>query len=94
MISICRRHLLPDGSTTCRPRSLEPEGRLESVEGNMAELEIDREDVHDRNKWRMNAIKELPSVPFFPGQYPVPSARKITIFKTMFNLIFITMCHV
>ena len=24
VISICRRRLLPDGSTTCRPRSLEP----------------------------------------------------------------------
>ena len=29
MISICRRHLFPDGSTTCRTRSLEP-----SVHGN------------------------------------------------------------
>ena len=30
---------------------------LESVETDMAELEIDREDVHDRNKWRKNGIK-------------------------------------
>ena len=30
---------------------------LESVEADMAELEIDREDVHDRKKWRMNVIK-------------------------------------
>ena len=29
---------------------------LESVEADMAELEIDR-DVHDRNKWRMNVMK-------------------------------------
>ena len=27
---------------------------LESVEVNMAELEIDKEDVHDRSKWRRN----------------------------------------
>ena len=27
---------------------------LESAEANMAELEIDKEDVHDRNKWRRN----------------------------------------
>ena len=27
---------------------------LESVEADMAELEIDKEDVHDRKKWRMN----------------------------------------
>ena len=30
--------------------------RLESVEVDMAELEIDREDVHDRKKWRKNVI--------------------------------------
>ena len=30
---------------------------LESVEANMAELEIDKEDVHDRKKWRNNVIK-------------------------------------
>ena len=27
---------------------------LESVEADMAELEIDKEDVHDRSKWRRN----------------------------------------
>ena len=27
---------------------------LDSVEADMAELEIDREGVHDRNKWRKN----------------------------------------
>ena len=36
------------------------EGRrawLESVEADIAELEIDREDVHDRKKWRQNVMK-------------------------------------
>ena len=27
---------------------------LESVEADMAELEIDKQDVHDRNTWRRN----------------------------------------
>ena len=30
---------------------------LESVEADMAELEIDKEDVHDREKWRENVMK-------------------------------------
>ena len=30
---------------------------LESVEADMAELEIDKEDVHDREKWRINVMK-------------------------------------
>ena len=30
---------------------------LESVEADMAELELDREDVHDRKKWRKNVMK-------------------------------------
>ena len=30
---------------------------LESVEADMAELEIDKEDVHDREKWRRNVMK-------------------------------------
>ena len=30
---------------------------LESVETDMAELEIDKEDVHDRKKWRGNVMK-------------------------------------
>ena len=36
-----------------------PVGRtwLESVEADMAELEIDKEDVHDRKKWRRNGMK-------------------------------------
>ena len=30
---------------------------LTSVELDMAELEIDREDLHDRKKWRKNVMK-------------------------------------
>ena len=30
---------------------------LESVEADMAELEIDKEDVHDISKWRRNVMK-------------------------------------
>ena len=30
---------------------------LESVEADMAELEIDKEDVHDRRKWRSNVMR-------------------------------------
>ena len=32
---------------------------LESVGGGMAELEIDREDVHDRKKWRKKCCKSI-----------------------------------
>ena len=34
---------------------------LESVEAAMAELEIDKEDVHDRSKWRRNVMKRKPN---------------------------------
>ena len=34
---------------------------LGSVEADMAELEIDKEDVHDRNKWRRNVMKRMSS---------------------------------
>ena len=30
---------------------------LESVQADMAELEIDKEDAHDRRKWRRNVVK-------------------------------------
>ena len=30
---------------------------LDSVEADMAEYEIDKEDVHDRKKWRRNVMK-------------------------------------
>ena len=32
---------------------------LESVEAEVAELEIDKEDVHDRKKWRKNIMKRM-----------------------------------
>ena len=32
---------------------------LESVEADMTELEIDREDIHDRKKWRKNVMKRM-----------------------------------
>ena len=31
---------------------------IENVEADMAELEIDKEDVHDRKKWRGNVMKK------------------------------------
>ena len=31
---------------------------LESAEVAMAELEIDKEDIHDRKKWRNNVMKK------------------------------------
>ena len=36
---------------------MKAEDQLECVEADMAELEIDKEDVHDRNKWRRNVMK-------------------------------------
>ena len=45
-----------------RVESRRPVGRpkrtwLESVEADMVELEIDKEDVYDRKKWRRNVMK-------------------------------------
>ena len=34
-----------------------PRRTLESVEADMAKLEIDKEDAHDRKKWKRNVIK-------------------------------------
>ena len=34
---------------------------LESVEADMAELEINKEDVHARKKWRRNVMKRKPN---------------------------------
>ena len=31
---------------------------MESLESDMTELQIDREDVHDRKKWRKNVMKK------------------------------------
>ena len=36
---------------------------LESVEADMAELEIDKEYVHDRKQWRRNVVKRKKSNP-------------------------------
>ena len=46
----------------CRVEGRRPVGRpiktwLESVEVDMTELEINKEDVHDRSKWRRNVKK-------------------------------------
>ena len=46
----------------CRVEGRRPVGRprrkwLESVETDMAELEMDKKYVHNRNKWRRNVIK-------------------------------------
>ena len=41
----------------CRRPGGIPRTWLESVEADMAEIEIDKADVHDRNKWRRNAMK-------------------------------------
>ena len=38
-----------------------PRTWLESVEADMAELEIDKEDVHDRKKWRENVMRRKPN---------------------------------
>ena len=54
-----------DGVKKCMEYRVEgrrPIGRprktwLESVEADMAELEIDKEDVNDRRKWRRNVVK-------------------------------------
>ena len=54
-----------DGVKKCMGFSVEgrrPVGRprstwLESVEADMVELEIDKEVVHDRKKWRGNVMK-------------------------------------
>ena len=42
-----------------RPRKT----RLESVEVDMAELEIDKKDVHDRSKWRVVNVMKRKSNP-------------------------------
>ena len=45
---------------------------LESVKVDMAELEIDREDVHDRKKWRNNTVAK-------GVNQMAPPARTITV---------------
>ena len=46
----CVEYRVEDRRPVGRPRKT----WLESVEADMAEHEIDREDVHDRRKWRRN----------------------------------------
>ena len=46
----CMEYRVEDRIPVGRPRKT----WLESVEGDMAELEIGKEDVHDRSKWRRN----------------------------------------
>ena len=41
----------------CRRPVEKPRTWLESVAADMAELEIDKEDIHDRKKWRGNVMK-------------------------------------
>ena len=50
------------GEEMYRVEGRRPVGRprktwLESVKADMAELEIDKEDVHNRKKWRRNVMK-------------------------------------
>ena len=49
----CMEFRVEDRRPVGRPRRT----CLESVEADMAELEIDKVDVHDRNKWRRNVMK-------------------------------------
>ena len=46
----CVEYRVEDRRPVGRPRKT----WLESIEADMAELEIDKEDVHDRSKWRRN----------------------------------------
>ena len=46
----CMEYIVEGRRPVGRPRKT----WLESVEADMAELEIDKEDVHDRSKWRRN----------------------------------------
>ena len=43
---------------------------LESVEADMTELDIDKEDVHDRKKWRRNVMKSIGAEFFFTNGCP------------------------
>ena len=47
---------------------------LESVEADMAELEIDREDVHNRKKWRNNVMRLQTTQPTSGGAVTVVSS--------------------
>ena len=49
----CMEYRVEGGRLVGRPRKT----WLESVEADMAEHEIDKEDVNDRRKWRRNVMK-------------------------------------
>ena len=49
----CMEYRVEDRRPVGRPRKT----WLESVEADMAELQIDKEDVHDRRKMRRNVMK-------------------------------------
>ena len=49
----CMEHRVEGRRPVGRPRKK----WVESVEADMAKLEIDKEDVHDRKNWRRNVVK-------------------------------------
>ena len=49
----CMEYIVEGRRLVGRPRRT----WLDSVEADMAELEIDKEDVYDRKKWRRNVMK-------------------------------------
>ena len=53
----CMEYRVEGRRTVGRPRRT----LLESVETDIAELEIDQEDVHDRKKWRRNVMNRKSS---------------------------------
>ena len=52
-VKICIEIIVKGRRLVGRPRKI----WLQSVEADMAELEIHREDLHDRKKWKKNVIK-------------------------------------
>ena len=53
LVKKCMEYIVKGRSPDGRPRRT----WLDSVEADMAELEIYKDDVHDRNKWRRNIMK-------------------------------------
>ena len=60
---------------------------LECVEADMAELEIDREGVHDRKKWRMNVMKRKSNT---IGKRPINSKISLFLIKIINDTVFRT----
>ena len=54
---------------------------LESVEANIAELEIDKEVFHDRKKWRRNVMKRKSSHPYSATSTPQTSHYHQTLYN-------------